>query len=62
MSKKCNHKCFECQFDDCIADSKLTVTEAIETMQRDMCYASYGKIAHGKTKSKTMKARNYYHN
>ena len=61
MSKKCNHKCFECTFEDCVNnDNELTVTEITESMQRDMNYTNYGKVTRGRTKSKAMKARRYY--
>ena len=32
---KCNHKCFECEYDDCI-NNVLTKTERIEANQRDI--------------------------
>ena len=41
MSKKCNHDCFNCPFDDCINDV-LTSKERKEIAERDKNYIDYG--------------------
>ena len=41
MSKKCNHDCFNCQFDDCINDV-ITLKERKEISERDKNYTDYG--------------------
>lgn len=40
---KCDRKCFECTFDDCICDD-ITVMERIDQLQRDINTQTMGKI------------------
>ena len=43
MSTKCNHKCFECKFSDCINDV-ITRTEKCEANKRDADFIEYGRL------------------
>lgn len=37
MKAKCNHKCFECPYDDCIVET-ITLEERKEIRERDSRY------------------------
>lgn len=41
MSKRCNHDCFNCKFEDCVNDV-LTQKERKEMKERDKNYVDYG--------------------
>ncbi len=59
MAKKCDHNCFSCMFDDCIAslNDKPTLTELADSLQRDVDYTNYGRVIHGKTKESIVRMR-----
>ena len=56
VSVRCDHKCFECIFEDCVNDV-ITASEKAEARLRDISYTSYGHVIHQKPTKRKHRGR-----